>query len=469
MNRRFLLILLVAWAGWLGVRPAAGDEARILADIKAFFATTDADEREALAQRIEADEAFSREKMSGWLHAAVPFEDLSPGQRTIHVEIGPGQTRDVVLRIPPGYDPHRAWPLIYALHGAGGRGEHIIAYVEHVLGDKVDEYVIAAPTNYREHIIHSVQCVVEHPVLLHAVKKAVNVDSNCVFLLGYSLGGHTAWTAGVLYADQFAGVVPLAGTFHLFEVDGLWDQFLPNLAHTPVLCAWGAGDVHGPDGQTVSPQGGIAGLNRQVCELARKLSLPVIGHEYPDRGHGDVDPPPEEFAKLLAHRREAAPREVAHRFRDIRQGRTFWLEGHVWTGPQWTDKLPTVRLREGEDPNKPDDVRAALLRTARALLAELRGTIDGQKVNVHRKGVRELTIWFTEGMIDWSQPVTVRVSGRDVFEGELHPDVFVCLAQAARTRDFDCLRWAGLRFRSGSRTRPVTGRTEFPEPSPPKP
>ncbi len=50
-------------------------------------------------------------------------------------------------------------------------------------------------------------------------------------------------------------------------------------------------------------------------------------------------------------------------------------------------------------------------------------------------------------MIDWSQPVSVTVDGKRVFVGTLKPDLLVCLLQAARTYDFDRLRWAGLRVR----------------------
>lgn len=67
-------------------------------------------------------------------------------------------------------------------------------------------------------------------------------------------------------------------------------------------------------------------------------------------------------------------------------------------------------------------------------------------------------------MIDWEKPVSLKVNGRKAFEGKLTPELFVCLTLAARTYDFDRLRWAGLRFKSGSKTRPVTGHTPFPTP-----
>lgn len=457
------LLGLVVLGALLGTPVAHADEQQIVTAIDGFFATEDLDEREVLVRRIESDAAYERGRVTEWLHRAVGFDLLDGGIQHIQVRFGKGQTRSVALRIPADYDARKPWPLIYALHGSGGHGEDIIGYVERVLGDAADEYVIAAPSGYGEVVVHSEwPPAMEHPAALAAIKRTVHVDSDRVFVMGYSRGGHAAWTLAVLHADEFAGAVPLAGTFALPEVDGLWETFLPNLAHTPVLCVWGAEDVYADGRKEPSRDGGIAGLNRRLCELAGQMQVPVVGRELPGKGHGGIVPPAEPLHKLLSGRRVHYPREVHHTFRDIYQSRAYWLEGHAWSGPQWAEGLPKIRLREGEDANNPKHVKAALLRTFRASLGELRGRVDGQAIDVRRKKVQELTIWFGEGLIDWEQPVVVQVSGRKVFEGRLEPDLFVCLSQAARTYDFDRLRWAGLRFKSGSKTCVVTGRTEFP-------
>jgi hypothetical protein len=58
--------------------------------------------------------------------------------------------------------------------------------------------------------------------------------------------------------------------------------------------------------------------------------------------------------------------------------------------------------------------------------------------------------------------VTVELAGRRVFSGILRPDLAVCLSQAARTLDFDRLRWAGLRIDAHGKAEVVTGTTAFP-------
>lgn len=117
-----------------------------------------------------------------------------------------------------------------------------------------------------------------------------------------------------------------------------------------------------------------------------------------------------------------------------------------------------------ENPGDPAVQRKAFARAVRSRLGELRGEIKGQQIKVYRKKIRELTVWIPDGLINWDEPISLKVNGRQAFEGRLERDLFVCLSQAARIYDFDRLRWAGLRFKSGARTKVIAGRTPFPEP-----
>jgi len=439
------------------------DERAILADIRAFFETIDLDRREQIVQRIQVDPAYDRAKVGKWLHRARLFDKRKPGRDELRVELPGGKTRTVALRIPPRYTPARAYPLIYALHGSGGNGANFIRYVEFILGEAVNKYIVAAPSQYDPGFIHvGSKPVSEHPAVLLALKKHLHVDSDRVYVLGYSLGGHATWHLAILHTDRFGAAVPIAGTFSLPEVDKLWDVFLPNASHLPVLSAWGAKDTGGSERGTQSREGGVAGLNRLLAEHAARLGLPVTTFEDPEKGHGDIYPPRPRLLPMLRKKREHYPRQVQHTFRHTYQGQAYWIEGHAWKGPHWSGpNHGHIELRPNEDPQD------ALLRVIRSKLGELRGTIDGQTIDVRRKKITELTIWIGDGMIDWEQPVTVKVSANTVFEGKLEPDLFVCLTQAARTYDFDRLRWAGLRFKSGYGADPVTGRTAFPPPAEP--
>ncbi len=435
---------------------ACGDEAAILAHIRSFFRTDDAAHRRTVAAQIADDEAYDHTKVRQWLHAAGLFEQLPVGRRSISVQLADGTSRAVELRIPKEYDAARPWPLIYALHGLGGSAADAIAHTQRLLGPQADDFVIAAPNQYVEfQLADRWPPIAEHRTTLRAVRRAVHVDADRVYAIGYSRGGHACWTLAVLMPDEFAGIVALAGSLLMPEIDALWPEFLPAAANTRVLGVWGEKDILDAKGQP-SSHAGIAGLNRRLRELARKLELPIQFVSLPDVGHSGVEPPADALAAVLAARRVRYPADVQQSFRHISQAGIYWLEGHEWTGQQWDDQPLPLELRPGERPEDPDDVREAGVRAYRGRLGKLGGQREGQTLRVSRRFVKELTIWLGDELVELDKPVTVYVSSRKVFEGPPQRDLLVCLTQATRTYDFERLRWAGLRFRSGERTRPVS-------------
>jgi len=72
-------VLVGALAMLLNVS-ARADERAILADIKAFFRTSDLERREQIVQRIQADQAYDRAKVGKWLHRAKLFDKRQPGR-----------------------------------------------------------------------------------------------------------------------------------------------------------------------------------------------------------------------------------------------------------------------------------------------------------------------------------------------------------------------------------------------------
>ena len=244
----------------------------------------------------------------------------------------------------------------------------------------------------------------------------------------------------------------------------LFEVFLPNLTHTHVFACWGEEDVMSADYVSRSADGGIAGLNRQICKLAAENRWPITWYERAGQGHTGIVPPGEDVQRVLQQRRTHYPLQVQHTFRLAYQGQAYWLEMHRWVGAWWNEKPLKLSFRAEENPDHLGDIAQARARAIQMLLGELRGDVEGQQIEVYRKKVRELTVWLGDGMIDWEKPIQVEISGRMVFEGRIKPNLEVCLAQAARTYDFDRLRWAGIRYKTGGRAKIVTMDTEFCEP-----
>lgn len=456
LHMRWLGLLI----GVLGLPGAVAGEPEIVGHVARFLRTDDRDTRTQLVAQITADPAYDRSRVSTWLHQAAEFPPQSAGRQTLVVPLLDDTQRTVVLRIPANYDAQRPWPLILALHGQGGNGDGIIGYVERVLGAEVEQFIIAAPDDYREVLIHHAYWppVAEFPTLLHALRRAVHLDSDCVYVLGYSRGGHTAWTLAVTQPDQFAGVVPLAGYFNMLYPEQLWGSFVPNLAHLPVLCVWGADDVMNADGSR-SARDGIAGMNRSFDKVAQGLGVKLEMVELPDCGHSDVVPPAAALHTLLTQTRVHSPEHVQHTFRHSICGSAYWVEVDDWRGDQWTDEKRRISATPEEVAR--NEVLEKAARLYRGLLGEADAQRTGQQIALSRKHFRTATVWLHEGMVNWDEPVELKVSGRVAFTGRIAPDLYVCLSQAARTWDFDRLRWAGLRY-DGTRTTPVDATTEFP-------
>jgi pimeloyl-ACP methyl ester carboxylesterase len=428
-------------------------------DLAAFFSAADPARRAELAARIAGSPGFSREGLREALDGLDLWPALPSGKREIAVPVGCGQSRSVLLRIPRGYDPRRAWPVLYLLHPGGSSGPAFLGYAEEVLGPRIDAYVVAAPTGYRQTGLDApAPFTVDHLAILEAVRRTVHADPDRTFVMGYSTGGYAAWAVALFHADQIAGAVAIGSVFTVPPgEDGLWKKVLPNLAHTSVVHVWGTRDTMTVVGLGTSRSiGTMAEVNQRFRTWTKGMRLPIADCAVPGRGHGGVAPPPAALEKLLAGRRALYPRQVDHTFRHVHQGHAYWLEAHAWEGAHWGADFPRIARQPGEN-----DARA-LGRTVGDLLGHLRGEIDGQTIRIERRHVGAFTVWLGEGMIDWEREVSIEVDGRSVFQGRLAPDLGVCLAQAARAFDFARLRWAGVRIDASGKAAPVTLATPFP-------
>ncbi|HTQ80197.1 MAG TPA: hypothetical protein VMM92_09380 [Thermoanaerobaculia bacterium] len=429
----------------------------LASDLAACLAVED-DGRQELAVRIAASPAYRRSSVGPWLHQLDLWPALPPGRRDLRVPVGGGEVRPVLLRVPRGYTPSRPWPFIYLLHPSGATGPSFLSYLEQLLKERIEEFVVAAPTDYRQTGLDAPPpFTVDHPEIFETVRRAAHIDAERCYALGYSTGGYAAWAVALLHADLLAGAVALGSVFTVPPgEDGLWQEVLPNLAQVPVIHVWGDRDSM-PVTAIGAPRsmGTMAEINERFRGWTRGMRLPIEDCRVPGRGHGGLVPPAASLTRLLAGRRARYPRQVDHTFRHVFQGQAYWLEAHSWEGEHWGPGFPRYQRRPGEsDPQ-------ALGRAVADLLGRLRGEIDGQTVRLDRRHVGELTVWVGEGMIDWQRPVAIEVGGKRVFSGPLQPDLALCLAQAARTFDFDRLRWAGVRIDREGRAQPVTARTAF--------
>lgn len=438
------------------VATAFAGEDEILRNLAAFFRAKAAPERAKIAKQIESDSAYDRRKLHDWLHRAPIFDKIASGELQLTAITRNATKLPIRVRVPSRYDAAKPWPMIYALHGTGGSAGDILKYFEQVLGPRVEEFIIAAPDGYEQVVLKSTTPpFAEHEAAIREVRRAIHVDSNRIFVSGYSRGGHASWTLAVTTPSEFAGVMPLSGTLLMPEYDVLFESFLPNIAHTSVLCCWGAQDTGDAQGKGRSPDGGIAGINRLIRKIAEPKKLPLACEESPDKGHGGIAPSRAALEALLTSTRDAWPRSVAHTFRTLDQGNAYWLEAVALIGTGWDDKPLDLSFKSDESADDPASQRKAVGRAIRGKLCELKGDVKAQEINVGRKNVKTINIWLSDELVDLDQPITLKVSGNVSYKGPLKPDLLLCLSQARESGDLDRLRWAGLRFEQGAKAKPI--------------
>ena len=224
--------------------------------------------------------------------------------------------------------------------------------------------------------------------VIRDVRRHYNIDSDRIFLAGFGDGGSAAWDIGLSHPDLFAAVVPFAGQPRLNVLMSLW----PNAMYTPVYAV--SGEMLGY---------ATRNINRVTADWISK-GFPCLHVVYRGRGYEWF---PSELAtafEWMNRRRRLNPNPEIGRYPyDDRLGtslctirssddRFFWLS---------TESIKDLHLLE----NKSSP-------TAHVVPARMQAIIKpGNHVVVSTWGLRQVTVWFSLNMLDFSRPVTIKLNG----------------------------------------------------------
>ena len=434
---------------WLAcVLPCAGEDQQETAAeldtlLTAYFTEPDQDERAGTAARITELADGDVELVGQAVGKLQLWSDQPPGLSRLEVNTGEDRVLPVDVLVPQGYDATKRYPLILGLHGARGRGRHVIGYLQVLLGDRLDDYIVAAPTGYKAPTLRAALEDADEPLsVLAAVRRRYHVDSSRVYALGYSMGGHGAFGLATLYGDQFAAAIPLAGTLIVYYPQGR-AIMLSNLINTPVFACWGSEDKFDDRGKAAYG-GGVAGVNRALLGIADELDVPLRGRVLRGVGHSDVRPPLELVMSYLEMQRDPTPGRVSHWFRYPVQGRSSWLRQSKFAGKPWQGTELTIVTRLGQDFDK------YVTDTIKRKLAYIGGHIEGQHIEVKTRRTAETHILLNDSLINLDQAIVLKLNGKVRYQGRVERKIATLLEEAYAEWDFQ--RLYSVRLVAGRRS-----------------
>lgn len=150
--------------------------------------------------------------------------DAATGLFNVSIDHG-GTERTTLLYVPESYDATTAYPLILNFHGFGGtsndhlqwadmrpladRDGVVLLYPQGTLLDGSPHWNAADPGGDNKSEADDVGFVVE---LITQLQDQYNIDSNRIYIMGYSNGSFFSYYLACSASEYFAGVASVSGT-----------------------------------------------------------------------------------------------------------------------------------------------------------------------------------------------------------------------------------------------------------------
>jgi enterochelin esterase-like enzyme len=342
--------------------------------------------RQRIVAELKAQEAISVdlaahviENMVPWIPTNIP-DPFKPTK--IAVEGIGDRAIDYWVQLPPGYSPYHQYPVIVTLHGRGVSPETQLGWWSSAPGFQAGRhgYIVIAPeyiTDPKEGYKYDAAA---HDAVLHSLidaRRRFSVDSDRVFLTGHSTGGEAAWDIGLAHPDLFAGVIPICGAPQKFS-----EFYWQNAQHLPFYVIDGERDAN--------PEPII-----KVTQRMMRKYFNVIYVEFKGRGHENFS---DEILRLFDWMKEKTRRKFPLEF----TCRTARATDNEFYFVSVDDFAPgAIMDPHNFDPKKmkPGQIEGKIVGTANSIQL----TISGAK---------KADLWISPGMVDLTQPVTVRVNSQ---------------------------------------------------------
>ncbi len=291
------------------------------------------------------------------------------------------------VQLPPEYDPHRRYPTIVTLNGAGTTPKLQIDWWAGSAGAEGERhgqgtrfgYIVIAPAWAKEGQSSYGFSDAEHIAVLNSLRDATrrfSIDTDRVFLSGHSMGGNAAWDIGLAHPDLWAGVIPIVARGEKY-VELYWE----NLRRVPFYLVGGQLD------------GGIGNKNAKEIDRYMKRGFNVTWVEYQGRCHENFS---DEILRLFdwmsRYQRDFFPKDFT--CHSMRPGDCFF----------WWVELADFSEKAMVDPEEFPRKGSRAART-KALVNAANG------LNVST-GAAQTTVWLAPELVDFQQKISVTVNGK---------------------------------------------------------
>jgi len=319
-------------------------------------------------------------------------EEAPNEAQTLTVTLPGGVRGQYYLVLPPGYDRSKRYPLIMTFHGRGGNG----SYCQHWRAGSESRRpcILVGPTNPEPNqkswwADESGELIL---AALRATMRDYAVDPWRVYAEGFSMGGGAAtfWTQ--TWPDRFAAIG--AQAFGTSRSARHRTGSAENMRLVPAFLVVGDKDI----------SRSITFFKQLDADLTR-FGTPHVFRLLKNTGHMFVGPDDELFAFLLKWRRNLYPRAIAYNYYRPPAGE---LE------PEWVYWL---RIREGTHTGRVD------------------ARVQGNTITVRTKGMRHITVYLSDWLVNLDRPVSVMVNGVSAHTGPVKRDVFTMLDVIRETGD----------------------------------
>jgi len=283
-----------------------------------------------------------------------------------------GSIQPMLVKVPKGYSPKKAWPLLVTLHGLGDGP---------ILATEVDSMVQIGPYG-RGSVWYS--GIGERDVFecIEVAKKIFSIDMDRVYLCGFSMGGAGVFDLGLKYPDFWTACVPVCGRCQDATL-------VENGRRLPFWINTGKLDT------MVPPQ-----YSKKAYDKARELGFTEWKYtEYENMGHGFSIDWKQIENWLLTKKRGANPKRISYCTKEL--NRVYWVE-----------------ITDVEEYGK---------------IARIDVVIENQKINIKTDNISNYTLRLNNNLVDLSKEIQIIENGVSVFAGFLSKDG--CFVKVNRNND----------------------------------